>query len=151
MVFHIVPKLSLCMKNRVCSIFPKKGLMPSMVDERIAAGQAALSSGKGLPREMVAVTRLSNNLYSSRQVLDPDSKSYGEELDSTIQETFVKAAAKLKEYYTSIHTSTEEEEVMTMLGQMEGAFRFRRKLQQDKVEYKADYFKVKLTFFFSRQ
>ena len=135
------------MKNRICSIFPKKGLMPSMVDERIAAGQAALSSGKGLPREMVAVTRLSNNLYSSRQVLDPDSKSYGEELDSTVQETFVKAVAKLNEYYTSIHTSTGEEEVMTMLGQMEGAVRFRRKLQQDKVEFKADNFKVKLTFF----
>merc|ERR1719186_2281973 len=45
--------------------------------------------------------------------------------DSTIQQTFAKTAAKLREDYTFAHTSAEE--VMTKLGQKEGVVLFRPK------------------------
>ena len=103
-------------------------------------------AGKGLTGEMAVVTRPSNTVFSNLQVLNPDSKSHGE-ADSTIQQTFVKTAAKLRENYTLIHTITGEE-VMTKVGQMEVVVRFRPKHEQNKVEDIADDFKVKLTPFF---
>jgi len=52
--------------------------------------------------------------------------------DSTIQQTFSKTAAKLREDYTFAHTSAEE--VMTKLGQKEGVVMFRPKHLQNKFE-----------------
>jgi len=52
--------------------------------------------------------------------------------DSTIQQTFAKTAAKLREEYTFAHTSAEE--VMTKLGQKEGVAMFRPKHLQNKFE-----------------
>ena len=52
--------------------------------------------------------------------------------DSTIQQTFSKTAAKLREEYTFAHTSAEE--VLAKLGHTEGVVMFRPKHLQNKFE-----------------